>query len=240
MIIAQPVRKPEPPSRALLGHTEALAGLDLYRRVPIRREWPPLPGPRYPGGTGIPHPETFANECNDVSVAGVRRWIAVGSLAVLCTACSTGSRSSIAPGSPTDTGAAGLRAAAVAWSDAFLTGSVADIRGMQSPSCLSGGTTANPTLAKDYLRGIRAAIERHLGAPLSSIRITGVQVRNVTATTEDGEVQYDLPASVVGNDNWVSYGYQDGEWKVTNCHAPIGGESSSASPSTSSATSTTL
>ena len=56
----------------------------------------------------------------------------------------------------------------------------------------------------------------------------------MTATTGDAEVLYALPAAVAGNDNWVSYGYQHGKWKVTDCHYPIGGESVSASATRSS------
>ncbi len=93
--------------------------------------------------------------------------------------------------------------------------------------------SANATAMRSYLKGLRSAMEHFLGAPLNSIRITGVQVRNVTATTGDAEVHYALPASFVAYANWVSYGYQDGQWKVTNCRAPIGGESQSASASTS-------
>jgi hypothetical protein len=170
-------------------------------------------------------------KCEDGSVPGLKRWMAVGILMVLCAACSSGSNSPSAPGSPTDTGAAGLRAAATAWSNAFLTGTAMDIRTMEGAPCLSP-TTANSMDMESYLTGMRTAMEQHLGAPLGSIRITGIQVRNVTATAGDAEVQYALPASVVGNDNWVSYGYQDGQWKVTNCHAPIGGESQSATAST--------
>ena len=102
---------------------------------------------------------------------------------------------------------------------------------MEGTPCLSN-STANSTAMESYLRGLRAAMEHYLGAPVGSIRITGVQVRNVTATTGDAEVHYALPAPFVAYDNWVSYGYQDGQWKVTNCHAPIGGESTSASAST--------
>ena len=58
-------------------------------------------------------------------------------------------------------------------------------------------------------------------------------MRNATATYGEAEVDYELPASVVGNDNWVTYQYQDGQWNETNCHAPIGGESESVSASTS-------
>ncbi len=157
--------------------------------------------------------------------------MAVGSLMVLCAACSTGASSHTSQGSPTDTGTPGLRQAARVWSKAFLTGTVANIRSMEGASCLSTPTLA-PTVVEGYLRALRAEMEHSLGVPLASIRIKGVQVRDVTATTGDAEVQYALPASVVGNDNWVSYGYQDGQWKVTDCHAPIGGESSFPSAST--------
>ncbi len=101
---------------------------------------------------------------------------------------------------------------------------------MEGARCLSPAT-ANSMGMESYLTGMRAAMERHLGVHLGSIRITKIQVRNVTATTGDAEVQYALPASAVGNDNWVSYGYPDGQWRVTDCHAPIGGESQSASAS---------
>jgi len=102
---------------------------------------------------------------------------------------------------------------------------------MEGASCLSAPTVA-PAVAEAYLKAQRAEMERYLAVPLASIRIRGVEVRDVTATTGDAEVHYALPASVVGNDNWVSYGYQDGQWKVTDCHAPIGGESSSPVAST--------
>ncbi len=132
----------------------------------------------------------------------------------------------MSPGLPTATGTAGLRAAARAWSSAFLTGTVANIRSMEGVPCLST-PTVSPAVLQGYLAAMRAEMERHLGVPLASIRIDAVHVRHVTATTGDAEVIYALPPSVVGNDNWVTYGYQDGQWKVTNCDAPIGGESTS-------------
>ena len=156
--------------------------------------------------------------------------MAVASLIVLCAACSTGGIPHASQGSPTDKGIPGLREAARAWSKAFLTGTVANIRSSEGAACLST-PTVTPTVEEAYLRAERAAMAHHLGVPLASVRVDGVQVRDVTATSGDAEVQYVLPASVVGNDNWVSYGYQDGKWKVTDCHAPIGGESSSASAS---------
>lgn len=116
--------------------------------------------------------------------------------------------------------------------EGFLTGTVASIRSMEGAPCLST-PTVSPAVVEGYLKAQRVEMERYLGVPLASIRIKGVQVRDATATTGDAEVQYALPASVVGNDNWVSFGYEDGRWKVTNCHAPIGGESSSTSVSRS-------
>jgi hypothetical protein len=147
---------------------------------------------------------------------------------VLCAACSSGAISHTSFRLPTDKGTLGLSNAARAWSEAFLTGTIANIRSMEGASCLSGPTVA-PTVAEAYLEAQRAEMEHYLAVPLASIRIKAVQVRDVTATTGDAEVQYALPAAVVGNDNWVSYGYQNGQWKETDCHAPIGGESTSPS-----------
>lgn len=149
---------------------------------------------------------------------------------MLCAACSSGVVPHAAHSSSTDKGTPGLRNAARAWSKAFLTGTVADIHSSEGAACLST-PTVTPTLEEAYLRSQRAAMEHDLGVPLASIRIDGVQVRDVTATSGDAEVHYALPASVVGNDNWVAYGYQGGKWKVTDCHAPIGGESTTASAS---------
>jgi hypothetical protein len=154
-----------------------------------------------------------------------------GTGGALCATCATGSSSPTSFRLPTETGTPGLRDAARAWSEAFLTGTVANIRSMEGASCLTTPTIA-PAVMEAFLKADRAEMERYVGVPLASIRIKGVQVRDVTATTGDAEVQYDLPSSVVGNDNWVSYGYQDGQWKETNCQAPIGGESSSPSEAT--------
>ena len=73
---------------------------------------------------------------------------------------------------------------------------------------------------------------KELGRPLDEIEIKSVAIRNVTSTSGDALVEYDLAAQVVGNDNWVSYAIHDGRWKVSDCHAPIGGNSSSVSGST--------
>ena len=74
-------------------------------------------------------------------------------------------------------------------------------------------------------------MQRNTPVPLDRIRITSVQLRQVTATSGQAQVDYDLPFTVVGNDNWVTYQYLNGQWKETNCHAPIGGDSQSVSAS---------
>jgi hypothetical protein len=80
-----------------------------------------------------------------------------------------------------------------------------------------------------YLRGERAVMEKYLGRPLDKIKISGVALRDVTSTRGEALVEYDLPANVVGSDNWVTYTIHHGRWKVSDCHAPIGGSSSSSS-----------
>lgn len=165
-------------------------------------------------------------------MAAIRRSITVGCLATLCTTWAGAPVSASSAAQPTSAGIAGLRAAAIAWSTAFLTGSAADIRKMEGMQCRSG-PTLSAAVVNAYLQGMRLELQHYLGTPLRSIRIIGVRTRDVTSTTGDAEVKYDLPARVVGNDDWVSYAYQQRRWKVTNCHAPIGGESSSASASSS-------
>ncbi len=160
----------------------------------------------------------------------LRRSLVMGMFAVVSITASPAAASGSPSGAPTDRGVVGLRAAAVAWTHAVFTGTVADIRGLEGIECRSGPRYST-TVLNDYLMGMRAELQHTLGSPLRRIRITGVRTRNVTAATGDAEVHYALPAAVVGNDNWVSYGYQGGRWKVTNCHYPIGGESVSSSSS---------
>jgi hypothetical protein len=125
-----------------------------------------------------------------------------------------------------------VRRAAIAWAKAFFTGTPRQIARMQGSECRprSAERLDRATVAS-YLRGLRAVMRRRLGRPLDAIGVRAARVRNVTATTGEAEVQYDLPRSVVGNDNWVEFRLENGRWKVSNCHAPIGGESSSSTAS---------
>lgn len=132
--------------------------------------------------------------------------------------------------SPAGNTSASLKATAIAWAHAFLVGSLNDIKALQGPECADqSGTTLSVGIVNQYLRGERAVMAKHLGRPLDKININRVVLRNVTSSSGDALVEYDLPANVVGNDNWVNYAIHDGRWKVSDCRAPIGGSSSSSS-----------
>jgi hypothetical protein len=111
-----------------------------------------------------------------------------------------------------------------------LTGTPQDIVSLQGPECAPPtSSTFNEQVAEAELRQLRGQMQLRFGRAPSAIKIRGVLVRNVTARSGDAEVQYDLAQSVVGNDNWVTYELTDSQWKVADCHAPIGGTSSSPS-----------
>jgi len=129
-----------------------------------------------------------------------------------------------------------LRAAALAWAHAFLTGTVIDQYDLQGPDCLTGvkPTPSQLAAAAPELRRERAQIERRLGMSTATIqsKIDGVSTRNVSGNTGEAVVRYDLPVSVTGNYNWVTYQLVGGKWKVQDCHAPFGGSGSSATTPT--------
>ena len=76
-------------------------------------------------------------------------------------------------------------------------------------------------------------MRRQLGEPLDEIRISGIELRNVSARRGEAQVLYELPVSKVGNDNWVEFTLHHGQWKVSDCKAPILGNSTAAVPLTS-------
>jgi hypothetical protein len=126
--------------------------------------------------------------------------------------------------------AEGLRSAALAWSKAFLTGSPRDILNMEGPECLPDTTTTfNERFVENYLTSERKVMRRNFGVDLDAIKNHGVAVRHFTPSRGEARVLYDLPESATGNDNWVEYSWHDNSWKVSDCHAPIGGSSSSSS-----------
>jgi hypothetical protein len=105
------------------------------------------------------------------------------------------------------------------------------MQALQGPECADhSGTTIPIRTRSQYLRDDRAVMRKYLGRPLDKIKISGVAVRNVTSTSGEALVEYDLPATVVGNYNWVSYTVHNGRWKVSDCHAPIGGQRTASAP----------
>jgi len=140
-------------------------------------------------------------------------------------AATSGSTAALPPAGNTT---ATLKATAIAWAHAFLVGSLDDIKALRGPECADhSGTTLPIRTVSQYLRGERTVMAKYLGRPLDKIKINGVALRDVTSSSGDALVEYDLPANVVGNDNWVSYTIHDGRWKVSDCRVPIGGSSSS-------------
>ena len=71
---------------------------------------------------------------------------------------------------------------------------------------------------------MRHALELRAGLSARAIqdKITDVSVRNETATLAEAKVNYDLPVSVTGNDDWVTYERVNGAWKVQDCNPPFG------------------
>jgi hypothetical protein len=136
---------------------------------------------------------------------------------------------------------AALRAAALSWAKTFLTGSPTGILRLQGPECRSTSTSSSlPKAAVAlYLRGLRASMRRQLGKSLTQIHVRNVELRNMTANRGEAQVVYDLPQARVGNDNWVEFTLHRGHWRVSNCHAPILGNSSSSNgPAIPSSTTT--
>jgi hypothetical protein len=165
----------------------------------------------------------------------VRRRQAIGGAAfvVVLTACSS-AFVSVDPG-PSQ---ADLRATARAWAHAYLVGSVADIRALQGPACTvpPPTTKAGVAAAGLQLQRMRAELQARLGRRLDRIKIRRVVTRSVSSggsATGQASVRYDLPPSVAGTDNWVTYAAYNGRWMVEDCIPPIGGNSASGSSSSS-------
>jgi hypothetical protein len=67
-----------------------------------------------------------------------------------------------------------------------------------------------------------------MGVSLARIRTTGVQVRDLTDTSAQAEVDYNTPKA--GNNNWVTYVLDNGHWLVGGqCATPLGNFQSESS-----------
>jgi hypothetical protein len=127
---------------------------------------------------------------------------------------------------------AGLRAAAIAYANAFLRGSPGDVIAILDPKCASMrvNTPGSQTAANGELRRFRVALQRHTGVDPSRIQVRNVDVRAFRGTSGDAQATYGLPVAAEGNDNWNSYAYSRGRWYISGCDLkfPIGGRSTSA------------
>jgi hypothetical protein len=121
---------------------------------------------------------------------------------------------------PISTPEIAIRAAASDWAKAFIAGTFNDFKRLQGSDCNTSTreSTVDARAGAAQLAQLRRDLRQRLGVPLDQVKILGVSVRRVTARTAEAEVIYNLPASVVGSDNWVTYEFDYGLWKV-DCRA---------------------
>jgi hypothetical protein len=135
---------------------------------------------------------------------------------------------------------AGLRSAATAYANAFLTGSYDDVIPMLDPACLPERMSNQElALARRRWAGYQDALSKVAGVDLADIEIRRVEVRNGDGLAKEAQVEFSLAASVAGNDNWIRYAFLDGAWHLRGCvlKLPIGGHSTGAnSPTTTTTT----
>jgi hypothetical protein len=127
---------------------------------------------------------------------------------------------------------AGLRAAAITYANAFLTGTYRDVIAVLDPSCVpKNGTALSSRLALGdaELHRFQLLVEQRIGLDAAKIEIRTVDLRNYQGRAGEAQAQYGLPASVEGNDNWNSYAYSGNQWHIAGCDLkfPIGGQSTS-------------
>ncbi len=151
----------------------------------------------------------------------------------MCGSIAANDPAAVADSKPTTTATRTLKATAIANAKAWLTGTADDIKRYQGPECASTKQT-DPSPAEEAaaLKKLRAPWAQRMGRPLKTIKVQGAQVRNVTATSGEAEVEYDLPAAVVGNYNWVTFKRRGGRWKVSDCRLPFSGSVQQAVPAT--------
>lgn len=175
-------------------------------------------------------------------VRSVRCVIVVGAVALVGAGCH-GSSSTSAPTTgkaaqaihqPTE---AGLKAAATAYANAFLTGTYRDLVAVLDPSCMPTDKAALSTrlgLGDAELHRFQQLVKQRTGIDAAKIEIRTVDLRNVHGKAGDAEAKYGLPAAVEGNDNWNSYAYSGSQWHIAGCDLkfPMGGQSTDAASAT--------
>lgn len=123
--------------------------------------------------------------------------------------------------------------ASMAYADAFLHGPASAYFASWSSGC-QRPTTAELAAEPDPLAELRRGAERMAGRSVADIHVAGAMVRELTATTAMASAVYDLPASKVGNDNWIPLRREHGRWRIVDCtKLPIGGSGTSSTPTDS-------
>lgn len=109
-----------------------------------------------------------------------------------------------------------LKHAALTYASATLFGPFESLESILSPECRSSDDVTSETLPL-----ARSLWGNLMGVPLARIRATGVEVRVLTATSAQAEVEYNTAKA--GNGNWVTYVMDKGHWLVGGqCATPMG------------------
>jgi hypothetical protein len=130
---------------------------------------------------------------------------------------------------PTDPIADGLRSAATAYAQAFLTGSYDDVIPLLDPACRPDRMSKPELdLARRQWTGFQDALSKTAGVDLADIEIIRVDVRRGDGLASEAQVVFALPAAIAGNDNWIRYALGAEGWHLSGClfTVPIGGSKS--------------
>jgi hypothetical protein len=121
-----------------------------------------------------------------------------------------------------------MEQAARAYVDAFLHGTTAQVASFYSSSCTD-------PLTDSQLGEVRSEIETAADRPLASITTDKILTRKFDGSRGEVSIEFNVPASVQGNDNWLVYQLENGSWRVADCNRlPFGGNSTQSSSSSSS------
>ncbi len=157
--------------------------------------------------------------------------LAVGLVVAAVAVTTTRNEQSASPSATTDGSSPieRLRATAKLYADAILRGTANEVKAFNSSSCAGALTDAQ-------LSSVRMGLERATGKPAGSITIAGASVRNFDGLHGDAAVTFDLPTTLQGNDNWLTFTLERGGWRVADCtRLPIGGNSTPSDSSGSTA-----
>jgi hypothetical protein len=126
---------------------------------------------------------------------------------------------------------AGLRAAATAFANAFLHGTLRDVFKVLDPTCVPK-LRSRLALGNAELQGFRRLVKHYTGIDAADIKVRNVEVSNYDVRTGDAETHYGLPTAVEGNDNWNTYAFSHGRWHIAGCAIvlPMLGHGSSSGP----------